>query len=92
MEFDVDKLEWHLHVSKSVQSDELTAAVLGDFKLWCLGHNFDVVGAIMSVASLSWEKGYDAGITIADFTNRTGAANAAREYFESMAFLSGSRD
>jgi hypothetical protein len=62
------------------------------FKMWCLGHNFDVVGAIMSVASLSWEKGYDAGITIADFTNRTDAANAAREYLESMALFAGPGD
>jgi len=34
---------------------------------WCLGHNFDIVGAIMSVASLSWDRGFEAGRTIANF-------------------------
>jgi hypothetical protein len=40
------------------------------YRLWCLGHNFDVVASIMAMASLSWSKGFDAGIAIADFSNR----------------------
>lgn len=41
-----------------------------NFSWWCLGHNFDVVGAILSMADLSWQKGFDAGIAIADFAAR----------------------
>jgi len=40
-----------------------------NFSWWCLGHNFDVVACILSMSKLSWEKGFDAGLVIADFSN-----------------------
>lgn len=40
--------------------------------IWCLGHNFDVVGAILSMAHLSWQKGFDAGQTLGQFFNPDG--------------------
>ncbi len=41
-----------------------------DFGWFCLGHNFDVVATILTMASLSWQKGFDAGLAIADFADR----------------------
>lgn len=35
--------------------------------IWCLGHNFDIVATILTMASVSWQKGFDAGLTIANF-------------------------
>jgi hypothetical protein len=40
------------------------------FGWWCLGHNFDVVATILTMAHLSWQKGFDAGLAIADFADR----------------------
>lgn len=37
------------------------------FGWWCLEHNFDVVATILTMSSLSWQKGFDAGRTIANF-------------------------
>lgn len=55
-----DDIVWYTH-THAEESD------LRDFRLWCLGHNFDVVGAILSMATLSWQKGFDAGRIIANF-------------------------
>ncbi len=40
------------------------------WSLWCLSHNFDVVGAILAMAELSWEQGFDAGREIKSFIDR----------------------
>lgn len=33
---------------------------LVDFSWFCLGHNFDVVATILTMAQLSWQRGFDA--------------------------------
>ena len=38
-----------------------------NFAWWCLGHNFDVVACIISMANLSWEKGWNARDAICSF-------------------------
>lgn len=37
-----------------------------EFALWCLGHNLDIVATILTMSGLSWQKGFDAGLAIAD--------------------------
>jgi hypothetical protein len=41
-----------------------------DFGWWALGHNFDIVGAILAMSELSWEKGFEAGRVVQSFTER----------------------
>jgi len=78
-------LSWHLTVQRSLTSsfNQDTAEIASgfvecDFGFWCLGHNFDVVACILSMSKLSWEKGFDAGLVIADFSNKNPSASPVR--------------
>lgn len=55
-----------------------------NFVWFCLGHNFDIVATILTMSSLSWQKGFDAGITIADISGGTSAWKSASEYADSL--------
>lgn len=55
------------------------------FSWFCLGHNFDIVATILTMASLSWSKGFDAGLAIADITNGTDPRSAI-DYARSIGF------
>jgi hypothetical protein len=69
--------------------------VADDFGWWCLGHNFDVVATILTMASLSWQKGFDAGCIISSFSDETLAKfdpDAYAEYFKSVQFGQASSD
>lgn len=51
--------------------------ILQNYSLWCLGHNFDIVGAILSMAKISWERGFDSGVIIGAFAENPNRDNRA---------------
>lgn len=39
------------------------------WRIFCLGHNFDVVGTILMMADVSWRKGWDSGLAVRSLTD-----------------------
>lgn len=47
---------------------QVTEELADEVGWWALSHNFDVVATILAMAELSWQKGFDAGRVIAEFS------------------------
>jgi hypothetical protein len=58
-------------------ADEAEFSLWTEYKMWCLGHNFDVVGAILAMSELSWQKGFEAGKVTAHFDDESLASLSA---------------
>lgn len=45
--------------------------ILANYRLWCLGHNFDVVAALLNVKKLEYLRGFNAAYELAEFVRDT---------------------
>lgn len=66
-EFDLnEEMEDHIRLLYSESSSASRRRARWNYWLWCLGHNLDIVATILTMSGLSWQKGFDAGLVIAD--------------------------